>query len=178
MTEIVLGNYLITIFSILSGEDQQHHNKKLATPTPKTSTLFPILSKEQYKYPTHSNKALKAYSTTGILEEGSLQKQLLKECAKTSKLIQISSQIRKRHQQKDQDWQENSYTPEEKKQRNQDMSPGSLQRRYLPRNTTDTRRNHPPHPAAARAAPPLRHRPRPRRHLGCGRAGAKMAGPN
>ena len=27
-------------------------------------------------------------------------------------------------------------------------------------------------------APPLRHRPRPRRHLGCGRAGAKMAGPN
>ncbi len=56
--------------------------------------MYPIQSQQQYKLETLQNKKLPASYIAGTSGEVLLHKQLLKECQATSKLIQLSNQIR------------------------------------------------------------------------------------
>ncbi len=84
----------------------------------------------------------------GTLEEECLPEQLLKEYAKTSQLIQISNLMQGRHQKE----KKSNSTPQSPTTRRRDpeLSPLSLQRKYLPRRGKDRpQRAHPPAAAAA-----------------------------
>lgn len=92
---------------LLSGEDHKYKTLQLKTPQHFQNMMYPILSQRQYKSEIQQNKKQPASYTAGMLEEASLHKMLLKECQATSKLIQLSNQIR------------TSYHPKEEKQQGQ-----------------------------------------------------------
>ncbi len=72
----------------------QIHKSQIQLSNP--NMMYPILSQKQYKLETQQNKKQQPFSTLGIGEGALLKKELLKECHKTSQLIQIANQMQKK----------------------------------------------------------------------------------
>ncbi|AAU88151.1 ORF4 [Small anellovirus 2] len=93
MLQTVLGNSTIHITFFLSGEDLNKLKHQLQT-HPNNQYMMPsINSNKQYKLGTQQNKNMLPLCIPGMSEGESLQTKLLKECMKTSQLIQLSKQI-------------------------------------------------------------------------------------
>ncbi len=132
----------------LSGVDQKLLNSQLQIQHNNPYTMPSINSKAQYKLGTLGNKNMKALYTPGIIEEDYLKHQLLKECKTTSQLIALSKKLSQQAKKKNH-WSL-SHNPRNPGRRNQELSPGALQRKYLGRSARRSR-PHQAHPAAKTA---------------------------
>ncbi len=137
-------NYKYTFF--LSGEVLKHQTHKLKIPVQGVNTLCPIQSNKQYRSQTQKNSTQHPSYMTGTSEGVLLHKQLLKECQNTSKLIQISNLMTQKLQKRKENLQRTTNTTP-KRRKDQEMSPLTLRRAYLPRRNTRP-------PAAHQAAAP------------------------
>ncbi len=120
----------------------------------------PILSTKQYRLETQKNKPQKALYMSGTTEGDLLHKQLLKECQKTSKLIQISNLMTQPLQGKREKVTKKMPITSQKEENIKKWPPITLPRR----NPGNTRKPTGPHPAAAAAAAPPQKKPPPTPH--------------
>ncbi len=79
--------------------------------------MFPINSLAEYKLPTQPSKQQKHYFTHGTTDEDSLKKQLLKECAHTSKLIRNMNALQQTVSQKEAETGSSLRVPKTKKKK-------------------------------------------------------------
>ena len=159
--EKAVGIYMENFLFILSGVEKTQITKMPMILADKHNMPLPITLQKQYKSLTRLNKSQAPSYMPGTTDADSLQAQLLKELEKTSQLMKLSQQIQNQNKKRKSHQLHTILQP--KRPGDPGMSPGTLQRKYLP-NTTRRRANHQPHPrataaaAAAQAQPPLPHR--------------------
>ncbi len=95
-----MATIFTNILFTLSGVASKSQMKLYKIHNTKTDTLCPITSTKQLKSLIRSNNTAKASLGPGTSEGALLQKQLLKECQKTSHLIHLSNLIQNKHQRK------------------------------------------------------------------------------
>ena len=114
----------------LNGGVHRHTMTMSKTPNINQTMMSPILCTKQYKLETQKNKPQKAYCTSGTSEGALLHKQLLKECQKTSKLIQISNLMTQPLQQKREKYPKSCPLPTKKKKVSKSASSHSAKKKH------------------------------------------------
>ncbi len=119
---------------ILSLEVQHYLTQTQSIQENKELFPYPLTSSRLYKSVIQRKHRPMQPCTPGTSDEALLQAKLLKECAKTKRLIQISKQMQNPQKEKEDTLpQQLSPATRRRNQRDQGLSPLTLRRRYLPR---------------------------------------------
>lgn len=114
----------------LSGVDQKSQNQPLQIQNYKDLMKYQIPSMQAYKLLTRQNKKLPVSYTHGISDVDTLQKQLLKECKKTSQLTHLSTQMQTclQRKRKGNKQDQSSLSPKKKRKKSTNLSSHSAKK--------------------------------------------------